>query len=288
MIDIAIATCSYHPDLGHHDRGVIAELAELGIRATPLVWTDATATVEKFAAVVVQSTWDSHHDPLAFSSWARRVQAQTALFNPLPLLEWNLNKRYLQELEQQGIPITPTLWISAGSSVDLRREVAQRGWTRFVIKPVVSAGATETHIFDLGEMDLAQATLDRLVPRLDLMIQPYLLAFETEGERSYVFFDGAFSHAVRRPPTLESAPRGFDESHDMAPIEAELQLSRQVLENISETPVYARVDLATNNDGVVRLQEVELVEPCLFTSLSPGAQQRYARAIANRLSNGPK
>lgn len=288
MIDIAIATCSYHPDLGQHDRGVISELAELGIRATPLVWTDTNARLEQFAAVVVQSTWDSHHDPLAFMTWARRVQAQTALLNPLPLLEWNLNKRYLQALEQQGIPITPTLWVSAGSCVDLRHEVTGRGWTRFVIKPVVSAGATETHIFDLGEMQQAQATLARLSPRLDLMIQPYLLAFETEGERSYVFFDGVFSHAVRRPPSLESAPRGFDESHDMSPIEAELQLSRQVLEKISETPVYARVDLATNNDGIVRLQEVELVEPCLFTSLSPGAQQRYARAIASRLASGPK
>ena len=288
MIDIAIATCSYHPDLGPHDRGVIAELAELGIRATPLIWTDATASLDPFAAVVVQSTWDSHLDPLAFVTWARRVQARTALFNPLHLLEWNLNKRYLRELEQQGIPITPTLWVSAGSSVDLHHEVSARGWTRFVIKPVVSAGATETHIFDLRDMDAAQATLDRLVARVDLMIQPYLLAFETEGERSYVFFDGAFSHAVRRPPTLKSAPRGFTESHEMPPIEAELHLSRQVLEKIGEAPVYARVDLATNNDGLVRLQEVELVEPCLFTSLAPGAQQRYARAIASRLTNAPR
>lgn len=288
MLDIAIATCSYHPDLAPHDRGVVAELAGLGIRATPLIWTDASASLDKFAAVVVQSTWDSHLDPAAFVSWARRVQARTALFNPLHLLEWNLNKRYLRELEQQGIPITPTLWVRAGSSIDLRREAATRGWDRFVIKPVVSAGATETYIFDLAEMAAAQATLDRLVARLDLMVQPYLLAFETEGERSYVFFDGVFSHAVRRPPTLKSAPRGFDESHEMPPIETELQLARRVLDKIGETPVYARVDLATNNDGVARLQEVELVEPCLFTSLSPGAQQRYARAIASRLTSAPR
>lgn len=288
MIDIAIATCSYHPDLGPHDRGVISELAELGIRATPLVWTDANARLDQFAAVVVQSTWDSHLDPQAFMNWARRVDAQTALFNPIPLIEWNLNKRYLAELERRGVPITPTLWVSAGSSIDLPRAVAERGWTRFVIKPVVSAGATETHIFDLGEMNSAQATLDRLVARMDLMVQPYLLAFETEGERSYVFFEGTFSHAIRRPPTLESAPRGFDESHDMPPIEAELQLAQQVLEKISETPLYARVDLATNNDGVVRLQEVELVEPSLFTSLSPGAPRRYAQAIAARVTSGPR
>jgi hypothetical protein len=288
MIDIAIATCSYHPDLAPQDRGVIPELAQLGIRATPLIWSDAAADLDRFAAVVVQSTWDSHLDPVAFVSWARRVQSKTALFNPLHLLEWNLNKRYLRELEQQGIPITPTLWVSAGSALELRHEVTTRGWDRFVIKPVVSAGATETHIFDLADMHTAQATLERLVARADLMVQPYLLAFETEGERSYVFFDGAFSHAVRRPPTLKSAPRGFDESHEMPPIEAELQLSRQVLEAIGEAPLYARVDLATNNDGVARLQEVELVEPCLFTSLAPGAPQRYARAIARRLTSAPK
>lgn len=288
MIDIAIATCATQPALGHHDRGVISELAALGIRATPLIWTDANASLETFAAVVVQSTWDSHLDPVGFLAWARRVQARTALFNPLELIAWNLNKRYLRELERQGIPITPTLWVEAGSSIDLRREVSDRGWDRVVIKPVVSAGATETHLFDVGSLDMAQATLDRLASRMELMVQPYLRAFETEGERSYVFFDGAFSHAVRRPPTLASAPRGFDESHTMEPIEAELQLSRQVLERISTTPLYARVDLATNNDGIVRLQEVELVEPSLFTSLSPGAQQRYARAIAARLSNEPR
>lgn len=289
MIDIAIATCAAHPDLGPHDRGVMAELAALGIRATPLIWTDANATSDRFSAVVIQSTWDSHLDPVGFLEWARHVQARTPLFNPLHLLEWNLNKRYLRELERRGIPITPTLWVPAGSAIDLRRELTDRRWDRFVIKPVVSAGATETHIFDIEASSTAQATLDRLVSGgAELMVQPYLHAFETEGERSYVFFDGAFSHAVRRPPTLESAPRGFDESQEMKPIETELQLARQVLDRLSETPVYARVDVATNNDGVVRLQEVELVEPCLFTSLSPGAQKRYAQAIAGRLSNGPK
>lgn len=74
----------------------------------------------------------------------------------------------------------------------------------------------------------------------------------------------------------------------MPPIETERQLARRVLEKIGETPVYARVDLATDNDGVVRLQEVELVEPSLFTSLSPGAQHRYAQAIAARVTSGPR
>jgi hypothetical protein len=132
-------------------------------------------------------------------------------------------------------------------------------------------------------MDLAQATLDRLCAQQEIMVQPYLFAFETEGERSYIFFDGVFSHSVRRPPTLRTAERSFAEPHTIEPVEHELQLAKQVFEQLDDTPLYARVDVATNNDSIVRLQELELVEPCLFTDLSPGAQTRYAEAIAARL-----
>jgi hypothetical protein len=52
---------------------------------------------------------------------------------------------------------------------------------------------------------------------------------------------------------------------------------------LPETPLYARVDVATNNDGIPRLQEIELVEPCLFTSLVPGSAARFARAMAECL-----
>lgn len=283
MLDIAIATCASLPDLGPQDRGVVPALADLGIRAIPMVWNDPQARFDSVEAVVILSTWDSHLDPLGFLAWARRVQTRTPLFNPLRLLEWNLNKRYLRGFERQGIPVTPTLWVERGDSVELRGELVERGWTRIVIKPAVSAGATETYIFDVTQLDEAQATVNRLCELGEVLVQPYLIAFETEGERSYVFFDGQFSHAVRRPPTLKSAERSFEESHSMAPIDYELQLSKQVLAAVGDTPLYARVDVATNNDGVVRLQELELVEPCLFTDLSPGAQTRYAQAVVGRL-----
>ncbi|MGQ0505866.1 MAG: hypothetical protein ACT4TC_11170 [Myxococcaceae bacterium] len=47
--------------------------------------------------------------------------------------------------------------------------------------------------------------------------------------------------------------------------------------------LYARVDLATDNEGKSRLQEVELVEPSLFLSLDPAAPLTLAKAIARRL-----
>ena len=35
-----------------------------------------------------------------------------------------------------------------------------------------------------------------------MMVQPYLASVETGGERSLIYFNGEFSHAVRRSPVL--------------------------------------------------------------------------------------
>lgn len=286
MIDIAIATCASYPDLAEFDRGVVPELRELGIRARPLVWNDADADFGAVTAVVIQSTWDCHLHPAAFLEWARRVHLRTRLFNPIHLLEWNLSKTYLRILQDKGVDVTPTLWVEQGHSIDLRSELQRRGWSRIVIKPAISASANETYIHDQASLNAAQATLERLCVVGDVMVQPYLSAFETEGERSYVFFDNLLSHVVRRPPTLKSAHRSFAEAYLIDPVEHELRLAQQALAAIGDTPLYARVDVATNNDGVVRLQEVEMIEPSLFTSLSARARRRYAEAIARRLTSG--
>lgn len=45
--------------------------------------------------------------------------------------------------------------------------------------------------------------------------------------------------------------------------------------------LYARVDLVRAEDGTPRLMELELIEPSLFTHLSPVALERLASAIAS-------
>ena len=168
--------------------------------------------------------------------------------------------------------------------MDIEVLMRERNWDRVVIKPTVSANANETHVLARNMLGSAQFVLDRLAGSHDVMIQPYLYSFESEGERAYIFFGGAFSHAVRRPPTLQSAPRGFDLATPIFPLIAvELELALFALSKLPVASVYARVDVATDNDGIVRLQEIELIEPCLFTSLVSGAAARFAGAIAECL-----
>lgn len=282
--DIALATSDAFPELSQHERGVIDELKQLGLVARPVVWTDPGDAWHDARLVVIQSTWDSHLKPDEFLRWVDRVQAVKPLHNTSSLVRWNFDKSYLLELEEAGVAVTPTVWLKRGETVDLDALMRHRNWDRVVIKPTISANANETHVLSSDTPADAQAALDLLARHHDVMVQPYLVAFESEGERSYIFFGGVFSHGVHRPPTLKSAPRGFDLAvpipHATGP---ELDLANFALGKLPATPLYARVDVATNNDGIVRLQEIELVEPCLFTSLVPGAAARFARVIAECL-----
>lgn len=280
---VALATSSALPSLEPYDRPLLSALTDLGVDARATVWSDPTVDWTAPSAVVIRSTWDSHLRPEPFLAWVDAVAGATRLFNPAELIRWNMHKGYLRELAARGVPVTPTRWVARGERVDLAAAFDAIGEDALVLKPAVSANAVETHIFSRPQLAEAQRAADRLANAHDLLIQPYLRAFETEGERSYIFFDGAFSHVARRPPTLASAPRGFERAQLHAPDARELDLARATIEATGARPLYARADIATDNEGRPRLQELELTEPCLFLSLDEGAPGRLARAIVARL-----
>lgn len=283
-MDVAVLTYAALPELDAYDAPLLPALTALGLDARPVVWDDPTVDFRTVRVAVVRNTWDSHLRRDTFVAWAEKVGRLTKLYNSADVLRWNTHKRYLSELEAKGIPVTPTVWVERGAPLDVDALVKARGWDTLVLKPAISAGALKTHIVPRSELASATALVTQLSAECELMVQPYLTAFETEGERSYIFFDGAFSHAVRRPPTLKSAPRGFAQPTTFTPENRdELKLAERVLEAIGRPLLYARVDVATDNAGVTRLQEVEVTEPSLFLSLDAEAPGRLARAIAAKL-----
>lgn len=282
-MDVAVLTYSDMPELAEFERPLLPALHALGLDARPVVWDDPTVDFSTVRLAVVRSTWDSHLRRDTFVAWAQKVGRLTRLHNPADVLRWNTHKFYLRELEEKGIPVTPTAWVEREGTLDLEVLARARGWDTLVVKPAVSAGAVETHIIPRAEAATGTALVTRLASTGELMVQPYLRAFESEGERSYIFFDGVFSHAVRRPPTLKSAPRGFEQPSTFTPDARELKLAERVLEAMGAPLLYARVDVATDNQGVTRLQEVEVTEPALFLTLDAEAPHRLARAIAARL-----
>ena len=264
---LLIATCDAHPS-GHEDDAPLFEaLSRCGIEPVIRIWD--RARWDGVGACLIRSTWDYTWRREEFLDWAERVPVP--LWNPPSLLRWNSHKRYLAELAARGVPVVPTE-IASGAAA--RLETAHE----IVVKPCVSAGARDTYRLKPG------APRPALDPTREWMIQPYLPSVEAEGEHSLIFFDGEFSHAIRKHPQLvEPRPAEGGEPR-ITPERDELEAARGVLAAV-EPLLYARVDLARGPDGAPLLMELEAFEPSLFFRAAPEAADRLAGAIAKRLTS---
>ncbi|MDP3542349.1 MAG: hypothetical protein Q8T11_07780 [Elusimicrobiota bacterium] len=284
---VALVTCGSIPELNDDDHPLLAELWCLGIEAEPAVWDDPAVDWGSYDAAVIRSAWDYHLTPAAFPAWLARLEALgLPIWNPAPVVRANLDKSYLKELEAAGVKIAPTEWVKRGAAANLDEILAARGWDDAVVKPAVSAGAFRTSRVRRGRED-GQAALDDALAHADAMIQPFLPEIETEGEWSFVFLGGEFSHAVLKSPRagdfrVQQEHGGRTERREPPP--GLLIQARDAAIAGPRPWLYARVD-GVRRGGELLVVELELIEPFLFLSYAPGAAKSFAAAIKARLSN---
>lgn len=283
---IVLATSQNALELSEEDFTLVDALGVLGIEAKRVDWTDPDFHWAQASLVVVRTTWDYHLRVADFLAWAERVDVVTELFNPLSVLRWNANKRYLRDLSVADVPIVPTVFASAGA--DLSAIAEDREWETVVIKPAVAAGAYQTLVFDLErESEKAQAHLTRLTSSGEALVQPYLDAITVEGETSLVFFEGEFHHAVRKVPQVGDfrVQIEFGGKYSVVEPKAEqLDVASRAIAQAPELPLYARVDLV-DAGGSPAVMELELIEPELFFLFVPEASLTFADLLRQRQSD---
>ena len=267
---VALATFTGFPDLYEDDQLALPPLRDAGLEVGIHVWDDPSVDWASYDLVVLRSTWDYTLRREQFLDWAASVPR---LANPLEVLAWNTDKRYLGGLP--GVPVVPTTFVGPG-------EAYTPPPYEHVVKPTVSAGARDTRRFAEGQDSGAHATALLQAGRT-VMVQPYQAAVDEAGETALLFFGGAHSHAARKDPVLVPT---LADPHDVAisPREAtaaELDVARAALAAVpyAEPLLYARVDVVPGPDGAPRLMELEVTEPCLFLGQSPQAPQRFADAV---------
>ena len=271
------------------DDRAIGPLAELGWQVEMVSWRQRDQPWTDFDAVIIRSTWDYWNDVPEFMGILTGIDRDTWLANPLELVYWNLDKRYLRDLEHQGIAIVPTLWSAGLPAEFLERCFEQLDSRELVVKPIIGANGEDA--FRVSRLDGAERRreLAACFRERGCMVQPFMPAIVSEGEYSLFFFAGAFSHAIRKVP----APAEFRcqeergaQLHAAVPEPRLLQAAGDALDALLAPALYARIDLIRDDSGDFAVMELELIEPSMYLRMDDGAPGRFAHAI-DRWFPGP-
>jgi glutathione synthase/RimK-type ligase-like ATP-grasp enzyme len=278
---IALVTCEREPKLHADEQLLIERFAAAGRAAEVVIWTDATVDWRRFERVIVRSTWDYYQRIVELRAWLAQLEALgTRVVNPLPLLRWNLDKGYLAQLAQRGVPIVPTRFFDAGESVDLAAAAQALGADELILKPAISGSGFRTHRFDAHGAAALQPELDSILATSGALLQPFAREILDEGEWSLLFFGGRFSHAV-----LKTAAAGEfriqlqygGRFHAVTPPATLLRAAEAILAQLPFAAAYARIDGIRRGDDFL-LMEVEVFEPYLYLPAEPRAADRFVRA----------
>ena len=273
-MQLALAVSQQPPELPAGEQALLAAFAGLGIAASAEIWSSGVDW-SRFQAVVIRSCWDYHLRVDEFREWIHQLEARKIpVINPAELIRWNIDKHYLHELSERGVTIPDTLWLGHGERIDLRELCHAHGWPSAVVKPLISASAYRTERKSAG------------VVEGPLLVQEYVAEIESGGEWSLMYFQGAFSHAVRKRASegdfrVQKEFGGTAEA--AAPPSKVRDAAEAAIRALARRPVFARVDLVERGPSVV-LMELELIEPELFVTHAPGAARRLALAIQSALA----
>jgi hypothetical protein len=263
--------------------------ADIGIALELVNWRDAPERAAEFDAMLPLLVWDYfENNEEAFLTAMAKVAKRTQLFNSFKTIQWNLNKSYLDEMESLGAATIPTIKTDKLSEARVARAMEELRTDKVVIKPDIGGGAWRQVLYEKGQPFPSR---DELPPQ-GALIQAFLKNVEQEGEYSFLYFGGRFSHALLKSPEsgdyrVQSIYGGTEKPY--TPTASERQQARNILDVLDFTPLYARVDLLRADDGRLLLIELEMIEPYLYLPFSEGeggenkGAQNLAKALAKKL-----
>ena len=266
------------------DEHARAPLRALQCEMEMVPWDRQGVAWEDYAIVVIRSPWDWVHAPERFLDVLAGIDARAQLQNPLAIVRWNLDKTYLRELAARGVAIVPTIYRDRMGPGEVDALLRELGTREAVVKPVVACNAEGAH--RLPERG-AEAVETYFAARAS-MTQPFVRSVIDEGEYSLFFFDGQYSHAVRKVPKAGDFRVQEEHGGAIESVSASASLreaAQAVIAAVGTELLYARVDLVRGDRDAWWLMKLEAVEPSLYLRMDPDAPERFARAIVRRLGS---
>ncbi len=256
-----------------------------GVQVIEADWRAPLQELADFPLVLLGTAWDYTDYPEEFLARLEALEAAgVAVCNPAEVVRWNADKHYLEELALAGAASIPTLWHDNPGQAEIEAAFDHFGTTRVVVKRRVGAGALGQFSFIRNDPALIGWQMGHAA-----MIQAFLPAIESEGEYSFVFVDGTFSHAILKQTAagdyrIQSLYGGRETPITPALADIATAASIMAMLPFDAMPLYARIDMVRREDGVLALIEAELIEPYLYPLQGPDFGVMLAQAVLARLA----
>lgn len=267
---------------------LLRHLQESGLDVHREIWTDKKKDWPSYDVVLLKSPWDYHEKYRAFCGWMDRIKsAGIRMLNPYNIVKWNSDKHYLQKIAASGLKVIPSAIIERGELPLLSSFFYPFGVDKLIVKPCVSAGAR--HTFTITPQNIAeqQTLVTQLLKEEAFIVQPFIAEIATEGEWSFIFLNGRFSHSVLKKPKqgdfrVQQYHGGTADA--MPAADKHVRQAAAYVEQFAKGCLYARVDGILIDDEL-HLMELELIEPYLFLGKHPHGYQRYTEALHQLLQS---
>lgn len=213
---------------------------------------------------IIRTTWNYTEHLSEFLSKLESIKDR--LWNPLPLVKWNSNKKYLVDFFQKNLEVIP-LYL-AHDKKSITEAIEKLGGDEFIVKPIIGASAKGLIKFDRNTIPEIknEMIVQKFYPQISL------------GEISLIYFSGEFSYAVRKTPKLGDIR--VQEEHGgiisaYSPSKEDFKLAKAILKEIPGQWLYARIDIVPG----VGLIELECIEPSLYFDSHKESAKLFSDAI---------
>lgn len=296
MIDVVVLTDKryledsktdpYKHNVFYEDKLVVNALKNEGLHVLRLAWDDVKFNWSFTKCVLFRSTWDYFDRFQEFSKWLNQVSKQTKLLNSESLIRWNIDKHYLLDLKGKGVHIAETYFIEKEEKTTLQELHNKLNWNETVLKPCISGAARHTYKLNPNNINEHETVFKELITEEAMMLQPFQHKIVENGEISMMVMNGKFTHAVlkiAKPGDFRVQDDFGGSVYEYKPLKEEIEFAENAVKACLELPIYARVDIFTDNEGLTALAELELIEPELWFRNNSKAAIVLASAIKNLL-----
>ena len=287
---LAILTSVDMPQMLPYDMEVIEILNERGIDTTIFVWDKLIVgdleNIKNYDAILVRTIWDYF---IKYDEFLKLLDflevSKLPVFNPIEILKWNMNKKYLRELERDGFDIIPTVF-NLNNENDSFEKAMSLGWKKMVLKPVISGNSYHTFVIDANEQAEFEQLLNKYFQSRPFMLQEFIPEI-SNGEISTITFSNNYSYSVTKVPPKGEYRVQFDYGgiYHFGDVNPTIKtICDRISSRFADKLLYQRVD-GVWRDGKFLIMEVELIEPDLYLNLSNEAKKQWVESLIGKLND---